>query len=48
MNVFPTSTVTDFATGLGAVITANIGIVLGILAFCLWYQVRYAIVQQVY
>lgn len=33
MSVFPTTTVADFTAALGAVITANIAVVLGILAF---------------
>ncbi len=33
MDLFPTTTVTDFTTALTGVISANIGVVLGILAF---------------
>lgn len=33
MNVFPTSAVTDFTTSLTGVLSANIGVVLGVLAF---------------
>lgn len=33
MTVFPTTTVSDFTTALSGVLTANIGVVLGILAF---------------
>lgn len=33
MNVFPATTVSDFTGALSGVLTANIGVVLGILAF---------------
>ncbi len=32
MNIFPTTTVADFTTGITGVLSANIGVVLGILA----------------
>ena len=32
-SIFPTTTVTDFVTGLTGVLSDNIGVVLGILAF---------------
>ena len=33
MQIFGTTTVADFITGLLAVLTANIGVIVGILAF---------------
>lgn len=33
MTVFPTDTVADFIASISGVLTANIGVVLGILAF---------------
>jgi len=32
MNVFPTTALADFTTGITGVLTANIGVVLGVLA----------------
>ena len=33
MSVFPTTTIADFTSAVTGVLTANIGVVLGILAF---------------